>query len=87
VRWKTSIFDTKGWYHNFKIEITIIPASIPEGEKVSNINASKLSHCFLEQYYLLLDKGFNLNIQLIVNFRANQGKVYIYNKNKSVLLY
>jgi len=86
VRWKTSIIDTKGRYHNFKIEITIIPASVPEGEKVSNTNASKLSHCFLEQYYLLSDKGFNLKIQLIVKFRANQGKVYIYNKDKSVLL-
>jgi hypothetical protein len=38
-----------------------------------------------EQYYLLSDKGFNLNLQLIVKFRANQGKVCIYNKYKSVL--
>jgi hypothetical protein len=40
-----------------------------------------------EQYYLLSDKGPNPNLQLIVKFRANQGKVCIYNKYKSVLLY
>jgi hypothetical protein len=42
----------------------------------------------LEQYYLLSSKDFNLNTQLLVNFRANQGKIlYIYNKDKSILLY
>jgi len=51
-------------------------------------NIYKFSHNFLEQYYILSSKDFNLNTQLVVNFRANQGKIlYIYSKNKNILLY
>ena len=45
------------------------------------------SYMFLEQYHLLTG-GFSLNSQKIVNFRVNQGKrVYIYNKDKTVLYF
>lgn len=74
----------------FTLEVTVIPSSL-----------SKYSHCFLEQYYLLvpaavfmrlgpakLDKRFNLNSHKIVNFRVNQGfKIYLYDKDCKTLYY
>nr|YP_005351187.1 orf309 [Peltigera malacea]AEK48315.1 orf309 [Peltigera malacea] len=60
----------------FTLEVTVIPSSY-----------SKLSHCFLEQYYLL-DKRFNLNTHKIVNFRVNQGfKIFLYDKDCKTLYY
>lgn len=42
---------------------------------------------FLEQYYLL-HKSFNLNTQIIVNFRVNQGNpIYLYYLKGEVLYY
>lgn len=60
----------------FTLEVIVVPSSY-----------SNISHCFLEQYYLL-DKKFNLNSHRIVNFRVNQGfKIYLYNIDRNILYY
>lgn len=42
----------------------------------------------MDKYHLLKYSGFNLNSQLVVNFRADLAKqLYWYNKDMSILLY
>lgn len=78
----SSLILKEGNFQNFKLEIVVIPPLF------INFKNYKIFHCFLEQYHLLNYGGFNLDIQLVVNFRSNQGEqLYLYNKDKSLLLY
>ena len=61
----------------FSLEICVLPEEL----------SKDYSYLFLEQYYLLQEK-FNLNTQIIVNFRVKQGKrIYMYDKDCKILYY
>lgn len=67
----------KEGFSNFTLEIFVMPAELSSGDYF----------LFLEQYYLL-HHSFNLNTQIIVNFRVSQGnRVYLYDLEGGILYY